>query len=133
MYLKEIGISTFKYHVFCIGGKIAVKINLPIFSTVFPSNSLMERRWKIKVKYVLVQGIGLIRLRIEITGVPCECDIEPPVSIIHGVSYIIIIIIIISSSSSSSSSSIVIIIIIIIIIIINIINLFSMKHKSFVQ
>ena len=29
--------DTFKYHVFCTDGKISVRINLPLFSTVVPS------------------------------------------------------------------------------------------------
>ena len=35
-----------------------------------------------------MRGIGFIRLRIGIVGSPCECDIEPPGSIILEVSYI---------------------------------------------
>ena len=30
-------INTFKYHVFFTDGKISVRINLPLFSTVVPS------------------------------------------------------------------------------------------------
>ena len=32
-----------------------------------------------------MRGIGLIRLRIGIIGEPCECGIEPPGPISHGV------------------------------------------------
>ena len=32
-----------------------------------------------------IRGIGLIQLRIGIIGNPCECAIEPPGSISHGV------------------------------------------------
>ena len=36
-----------------------------------------------------MRGIGLIRLRIGILESPCECEIKPPGSIIHGVIIII--------------------------------------------
>ena len=37
-YLIILNFNTFKYHVFCTDGKISVRINLPLFSTVVPSN-----------------------------------------------------------------------------------------------
>ena len=33
----------FKYHVFCTDGKISVRINLPLFSTVVPSSRWDDR------------------------------------------------------------------------------------------
>jgi hypothetical protein len=39
-------------------------------------------------KLVSIQGIDLIRFRIGILESPCECGIEPPRFISHGVSYI---------------------------------------------
>ena len=45
--------------------------------------SILE--WILK-KYVSIQGIGLIRLRIGLLENPCECGIEPPGSISDGVS-----------------------------------------------
>ena len=38
--------------------------------------------------YVLIQGAGLVWLRVEIMESPCECGIEPLGFISHGVSYL---------------------------------------------
>ena len=46
-------------------------------------------RWENNIRMDLkrsVRGIGLIQLRIGLLESPCECDIESPGSISHGVS-----------------------------------------------
>jgi len=50
-----------------------------------------RRRWRTKLEWILnkwvsIRGIGLIGPRIRIIGGPCECGIEPPGCISHGVS-----------------------------------------------
>ena len=46
-----------------------------------------RHRWEDNIKLYLKEiGIGLIRPRTETMESPCQCDIEPPGSISHGVS-----------------------------------------------
>ena len=51
-----------------------------------------RRRWEDNIRKglkenVSIREIGLIRLSIGLLESPCECGIEPPCSISHGVSY----------------------------------------------
>ena len=56
-------ISVFKYNVFCIDGRISVRINLPLFSTVVPSNildgTMVENKGKLILTRSLLSGLDV--------------------------------------------------------------------------
>ena len=59
-------INTFKYHVFCTDGKISVRINLPLFSTVVPSIICMFMSCRPFVVIPTLTGL----VGVEVTSVP---------------------------------------------------------------
>ena len=72
----EEGMSAFKI----LAGKLTGK--RPLGRPRLDGRIILE--WTLK-KQVLIQGIGLTRLRIGIEESPCECGIETPSSISHRV------------------------------------------------
>ena len=59
-------INTFKCHVFCTDGKISVRINLPLFSTVVPSIICMFLSGR---PFVVITTLSTGLVGVEVTSV----------------------------------------------------------------
>ena len=60
--------NTFKYHVFCTDGKISVRINLPLFSTVVPAIICMFLSCR---PFVVIKTLSTVLVGVEVTSVSC--------------------------------------------------------------